>query len=433
MDTGISYAGGSPTFDESAGGAVAPPQKKPLALPPGGIGLASGPPAMASASSATAPGSSPSGGVGLAPMTPAITPPASTIPTPTVAPPASPVDRVKLATDVFNNSAASTQGAYDAASRDNIHNSAALGQIASGGLRTREGNLQLARSRDLDQMRKDLVNKATEGSIADATTAYQQALASSQQGLAEKVAGGNLDVAKGSLDLEKEKAATAASQGQQQIDLAKTGQAQGYELSKDQLDLQSKLGLGNLSVEQQRASIAKQEADANAAYQAGTLTLAQKNQMLAELKQAADIADQQGRLDLAKTGQAADIENQQGQLQLAKDSLAQAGKNFGLSLAQQKELATLVDKTQNRQLDISGAQGQNALLLELARIMGGPTGNVSPDFLMTVAKALGVAMPATGGGTTGAGGTGTSGGSGGGGAGGSGGTGGGNTQIVQAQ
>lgn len=373
---------------------LGPPQLK-LAPKPGdptfGGGLAAaGPGSMANSTAAPA--------IGLAPQAPGqaggvapLPPVAPAIPAPTVAPPSAPVDRVKLATDVFNQSAGSTQGAYDAASRDNIHNSAALGQIGAGGLRTREGNLQLARGRDLDLMREKLVNDATTGSVADATTAFQQGLAGAQQGLATEIGKGNLGIAQGSLGLEQEKAKTAAEQTQQQIDLAKKAQGDSTALSQGQLDLQTKLGLGNLSADQQRIEIAKQEAAANQAYQNGTLDLAGKNQKLAELKQATDAANQQAQLDLAKKSQADTQGNETARIQLAKDQLSQTGEQFGLSLAQQKDLATLADKTANRQLDISGAQGQTSLALELARIMGSKDlTSVDPNFLAAIAKSLGL-------------------------------------------
>lgn len=342
------------------------------------------------------------------------------IPSPTIAAPSAPVDRVKLATDIFNTTAASTQGAYDATRRENVRGSAALGQIASGGLRTREGNLQLARGRDLDQMRERLVNSATEGSIADASTAYQQQLASSQQGLAAELGRGSLDVSRGGLELEKERFATGAGQTQQQIDLAKKqqeintafetgrmtlaeknlqlaelsnsqqfglegqrldlakeGQAASIRQSQAALALQEKLGLGGLSAEQQRIAIAQKQQEIEQAYQMKQISLAERNMALNELAQS------QGH------------ESEQERIGLAREQLAQTGQQFGLSLAQQKELATLADKTSNRQLDISSTQGRNMLLLELARIMGGPSGNVDPNFLATVARALGMSEGGT--------------------------------------
>lgn len=411
------------------------------AAPTGGLQLAPAP---------QAPGKA--GGLSPAPaMTaPSMTAP-STAPAPTVAAPSAPVDRVKLATETFNNSAAATQGAYDAAQRTTIRNRAALGQIGSGGLRTSVGDLQLARERDLDLLRKDLVNKATEGSIADATTAYQQALASSQQGLAERVANSQIGVAEGSLGLEKERLGQSGEQfdkslglEKEKLDVTKQGQAATIEQQKAALALQEKLGLGGLSAEQQRIAIAQKQQDLDAAFNAGKMSLAERDAARADLalaqqnalnqaqlgleteklgiaKGAQDIANKValGQLSLAQASAALDEKvrmgqltlaekdqalrelsqsqgnaNEQQRIQLAKDQLAAEGERFGLSLAQQKELATLADKTQNRQLDISSAQGKNTLILELARIMGAKDmGSIDPNFLAAIAKSLGIVVP----------------------------------------
>lgn len=188
---------------------------------------------------------------------------------PTIAAPSSPVDRVKLAQEAFDTFAKSSDPYYQKTLRDATSSAAAGGRLGSGMLRTSLGDAASNRQLQLDAERDRLINAATEGSITDANTAFQQQLAS-------------------------------------------TGQAQAY------------------GSDQQR-------------------------------------------------------------IQLAKDQLAQTGAQFGLSLAQQKDLATLADKTANRQLDITTAYGQNSLLLELAKIMGGTTGNVDPNFIASVAKALGLA------------------------------------------
>lgn len=287
--------------------------------PAAGAGNAAGPEQVAFAGPGAIQNSvagAPSGAVGLAPMTPP-----GGIPAPTVTGPSAPIDRVKLATDIFNQTAESTAPAYAAAQRDTARNAAALGQVGSGGLRTRTGTLALERGRDLDLLRRDLITKATGDSIADANTAFQQQLAGSQFGLA------------------KEAQATSAGQAQQQIDLARKQQ------------------------------------EINAAFDQGKLTLAEKDQKLRELE-----SERQNTL-------------QTGQLALAKEQVANQAAQFGASQKQQLELAKLADKTANRQIDVGTAQGQNALLLELARIMGGPTGNVDPKFIAAIAKALGVVAP----------------------------------------
>lgn len=348
------------------------PVKKPIvAKPPAtGVGLAGqtvdangleAKPGAMTFDNAVAPQSpGKAGGAAAAPMTaPAMTAP-GTIPTPTVAAPSAPVDRVGLAQGTFDSLAQQRLAKYNTDSRDNIRTSAAMGQVASGGLRTREGDLRLARDRDLDTLQKDLSLKAAEGSIADASTAYQQSLAGAQHGLAEKIGLAGIENQKGSLDL------------------AKNAQEQNFGLEKEKLgiakgaqEIANQVALGQLSIAQATAALDEK-------VRTGQLTIAERNQALAELSQ----QQQQG--------------NEQQRIQLAKDQLAAEGQRFGLSLAQQKELATLADKTQNRQIDVQSAQGQNSLLLELARIMGSKDlSSIPPEFLASIAKALGLAAGTT--------------------------------------
>lgn len=358
------------------------------------------------------------------------------VPLPTVAAPSAPVDRVKLATDIFNTSAQSTQGAYDAVSRENVHNSAALGQVASGGLRTREGNLQLARGRDLDTMRKELVNTATEGSIHDAETNFNQGLAGSQLSLQqhqtdidEKYKAGQLSLAERNqalaelaqqqnLALEKERLAESTRQSnanleleKRRLDIGSNQTQQQIDLQKGRDDIEAKYKAGTLSLAErdqalnelqnsQSYGLAVKGYELAAEVQRGNLTLAQAQQKIQEAYQNRTMTLAERNQALAELTQSQNQGNEQQRIQLAKDQLAQTGAQFGLSLAQQKDLATLADKTQNRQLDIASAQGKNSLLLELARIMGGTSGNIDPEFLKSVMAALGFGNVPTPTGTT---------------------------------
>ncbi len=349
---------------------------------------------------------------GQAGGTPPLAPGAPPIPTPTVAAPTAPVDRLALAKSNFDTFANQTQAPYEASLRSASSEAAGQGQLGSGQYRTSVGNLVLARQRDLDTQRADLVNKATEGSIADATTAYQQALAASQQGEANKLGEGNLAIAKQSADTAEK--GTLGSLGVQegQLELAKTGQTASIDQNQQQIDL------------------AKKTADINAQYQAGTLTLAQKDQALRELsnsqqntlatsqltlaqKAEQDAAAQEAaRLKLATTqttnqsdqAKAALAEQTAGRLQQgaqfdasqaqSKDqfakTLAENSRQFGLSQDQQMALAKLQDATANKSIDASTAQGKNQLLVQLASILGGPTGALNQDTLAEIAKSLGV-------------------------------------------
>ncbi len=497
----------------------APPKPKPPTATPlpttGGGALV--PPVGLAPSGAAAP----VGAMTPPPMTAPMTAPVGLAPAPTVAAPSAPVDRVKLATDVFNQTAESTAPAYAAAQRDTIRNAAALGQIGSGGLRTRTGTLALERERDLDAMRKDLVTKATEGSIADANTAYQQALSGSQQNLAAELGRGQLGLQGESLGLDKEKLAldaalnkagltglldgqetlaakqqkiqeavtnkslsqedakialaqlaqqTSAGQTQQQIDLQKTGQEaqiaaqlKGLSLEEAKLELDKQVQTGQLSIQQANLALAaKEQAEASGArstqvglateqfalakklgleglaldqanakldelVRTGQLTLAEKAQALnekqqsdqqrlaegeltgtlgptgplqeADWQQAAQILGydpRTGRDQVTATQLAHSVLNKQTmggqQLALQKEQVANQAAQFGASQTQQAELAKLADATANREIDVRTEQGQNALLLELARIMGGPSGNVDPKFIQAIAAAMGIPM-----------------------------------------
>lgn len=81
--------------------------------------------------------------------------------------PAAGVDRLALAKSNWDNFAKSSEPDYKAAIRDTDTAAAGAGQIGSGMLRTRHGDLALARSRDLDSAKTSFLNDATAGSIDD--------------------------------------------------------------------------------------------------------------------------------------------------------------------------------------------------------------------------------------------------------------------------
>jgi hypothetical protein len=77
------------------------------------------------------------------------------------------VDRVALAKQAFNTFKSETDPAYAATMQDAARYGAAGGQVGSGQLRTRFGDLALQRSRDLQNEEDGLVQNATQGSIQD--------------------------------------------------------------------------------------------------------------------------------------------------------------------------------------------------------------------------------------------------------------------------
>ena len=77
------------------------------------------------------------------------------------------VDRVALAKQAFNTFKSETDPAYAATLQDAARFGAAGGQVGSGQLRTRFGDIGLQRQRDLQNEQDRLIQGATEGSISD--------------------------------------------------------------------------------------------------------------------------------------------------------------------------------------------------------------------------------------------------------------------------
>lgn len=99
------------------------------------------------------------------------------------------VDRLALAKSNFENFRTSTEPEYQAALREAGQSGAASGQVGSGMLRGRLGDIGLARTRDLQSAETSNLNNATEGSIGDAynnigIAQQQQGFQAGQQGTA---------------------------------------------------------------------------------------------------------------------------------------------------------------------------------------------------------------------------------------------------------
>lgn len=89
------------------------------------------------------------------------------------------LDRFKIANDQWQNYVKSTEPAFQADARDIAAQSFGAGRGVSGMNRTREGNLALARERDLNARGSDFLNNALTGSIEDAK--YKTGVAQQQQ------------------------------------------------------------------------------------------------------------------------------------------------------------------------------------------------------------------------------------------------------------
>jgi len=297
-----------------------------------------------------------------------------------------PQNRLQLATTAFDTFAKSTDPAYQADLRSATQAAAGKGTIGSGGLRTTYGDLANQRALALDTEKENLINSATTGTIADQQAAQANAIAQQNANTSATGVTGNLALGQGQLSLAQTAQATSAGQTQQQIDLAKQQASEENALATAGLTGELN-GTDTLAAKQQAI---------NSAVAQGQLSVAQGQLALSQLAQSQGNTLAQGQLSLATTTEQNQNAVAQGNLQLAQQQLAQQASQFGLSLEQQKALATLADQTANRQIDVSSAQGQNTLLVQLANIIGGPSGNVDPNLLAALYKSLGLAVPSGG-------------------------------------
>ncbi len=255
-------------------------------------------------------------------------------------------DRVQLAQNAIDTTAAATDPYYQKSLRDATSQAAGAGQLGSGQLRTSLGDLAQQRGLELDTLRKQAINDATTGSIADEFA--KTGIAQQQQGFqaAQAQAGKQNDLAG------------------QQLALAQKAQDQGNTLATGQLDLSKQLGTGQLSLAQQQAAeqndLAKQQLGLQTTLGTGQLDLARTGQ-----QQQNALAT--GQLDLSKTLGL-------GQLDLAKQGQEQAAQQFSQSLAfqqatqsQNHELAAAAQDLQ-RQVSLGqlSIQDANQKLAELS-------------------------------------------------------------------
>lgn len=269
----------------------------------------------------------------------------------------------------FQKEQASIEAAYKAGTLTLAQRDQALRELAqSQDNAIAQGQLELAKTgqeNQASQFTQSLDFQKEQAKIEAAYKAGTLTLAQRDQALRELAQSQDNAIAQGQLSL----AQTAQSQGNQiaqgQLALAQTAQAQNNAIAQGQLSLAQTGQTADIALRQKAL-------DAQTAYQNGQLTLAQRDQALKELAESHGWTIEQAKLDLSK------------------QQLDQAAKQFGLSLDQQKALAEMADKTQNKQIDVSSEQGRNALLVQLANILGGPSGNVNPAFLSQVLKALGL-------------------------------------------
>lgn len=317
-----------------------------------------------------------------------------------------PQNRLQLAETAFDTFAKSTAPQYTADLRQATQQAAGAGNLGSGNLRTTYGNLANQRALALDTEKSNLINQATSATIQDQQAQDATRIAGYNAQTGRMGTTGNLELGRGQLDLSRTGQAANINQTQQQIDLAKKTadinaqfEAGRLTLAQKNQALQELQTAQQYGLETQKLALATAAQDVATRVQLGQLSVAQAQQALNEKIQSGQLSVEQGRLAMEQINSTAQNKVAQqnantnaGQLDLAKQQLAQQGAQFGLNLAQQRDLATLADRTANRQLDISSAQGQTTLMLELARIMGSKDLNsIDPNFLAAIAKSLGLA------------------------------------------
>jgi hypothetical protein len=167
-----------------AQGPANPALKAPTGIPAdargGQVSTALSPAAPAAASAAPLPLATSAGATPYAGITTNVPGSATDYTDKTITPGAG-VDRLALAKSNFENFAQSTDPEYQATLRDANQAAAGAGQIGSGMLRGRLGDIATTRSRDLQTAATSNLNSATSGSIDDA---YKNlGIAQQQQGV----------------------------------------------------------------------------------------------------------------------------------------------------------------------------------------------------------------------------------------------------------
>lgn len=357
------------------------------------------PTAVASSTPATAPTSAAPSALPLASA-----PPNTSLVNQTIAAPQT-ADRLQLANTAIDSTAQATDPYYQKSLRDATSQAAGAGQLGSGQLRTSLGDLAQQRGLELDTLRKNAINDATTGSIADefaktgiaqqqqgfqaaqAQAGKQNDLAGGQLALAQKAQDQGNTLATGQLDLSK-------TLGTGQLTLAQQQVAQQNDLAHGQLDLSKTLGLGQLdlaksgqeqagqqfsqSLEFQKATQSQNNALATAAQDlqrqvvTGQLSIQQAQQKLAELSNQQDFDLNTQGLQLAKNAQ--DIGSNQFQQQFGANE-QQTAFNQAATQTQIEEALRNGDFSRAMQLLQAGSQGNPSdTALTLAQSYGTQAG-----------------------------------------------------------
>jgi hypothetical protein len=224
-------------------------------------------------------------------------------------------------------------------------------ELASRGLTdstiagNRYSDLATEQARAQSNLATQLATQAAQTYGQDRNAALQAGLGLGNLDLAQQLGVGNLGIAQQNANTQQQSVANQYNLGQgqlglsageltgnyngqqtlgaQNLDLARLANQQQYGLSSQNLDLQRQLGLGNLGISQ-------------------------------------------GQLDLARTGQ-----QQQNAIDLANLTGSYNGQSTlgAQQLAQQLGIATMQDRTANRNVDVQGALANNDLMLKVAQLL----------------------------------------------------------------
>ena len=290
------------------------------------------------------------------------------------------VDRIALAQRAWDASVAAGAPAYESALRSAKSEAAGVGQLGSGMLRTRIGDLGLARQRDMDQQRQQLMNDAITGSISDQyqnlgiaqqqqgfqaaqqTTDFAQRLAEKQQGLAGTLGLGNLGVAQQQANTAQ--AGTLGSLGLSHQQLAQQGQQFGQTQEQQEaealLDRAHEASLQKAGLTQETAE-SKFVRDLQERMQGAGLTQeTEQNKLMRELQEKMQGAGFKQETDESKL-----MRELQDKMQGAGIDAEAEQNEFMRNLQEKMQVAGFTQETAEQLLDRKQETDQNKLMRDL--------------------------------------------------------------------
>lgn len=247
-------------------------------------------------------------------------------------------DRTALANQYIQNWNAASKPAFDADVRDTINQGAALGQLGSGGLRTRVGNLVANRDAQRDIAQSNFLTDALNNSINDAynNIGIAQQQQAYQTGLAD----------------------TAFNQGlaREQQNNATQAQQFGQGVTTAQLENAQQNQLFGQNVTTQQLEDARQQQAFNQALASGNFQNALQGQLFNQGITSQQLEDSRQQQQFNQALQSAGLQNSQNAQEFGQQySLAQLmaqlqGQQFGQAQSQSQIEDQLTNSSFNRSL-----------------------------------------------------------------------------------